>query len=272
MGHQSQTSSRLNSGIDATVAMAEQENFTSSADIFLQDEVSRLGSSPGLRSLPPNPTRDFLLLTWGPIVYRTFYAPDTKQLLQAFLRCLNDAVSRSLRQTLSGSEEQLHLLETTYASRVFSTKSRYDGINEEKVREAFHDYKVSLAIPAADLPSRLRVCLMVDKAVLSQFRGMLSKSGKLKKDADLGRSWVKLVEENFPDGRFGDRPYVATVERDESDGVGDYRNNRGEYHGWTMVALLALVEVLDGLRQMKYLVEYHREGRVYMGEGKWSSG
>jgi hypothetical protein len=33
----------------------------------------------GLRSLPPGPERDFLTLSWGPIVYRTSYAPETKR-------------------------------------------------------------------------------------------------------------------------------------------------------------------------------------------------
>lgn len=36
-----------------------------------------------------------------------------------------------------------------------------------------------------------------------------------------------------------------------------------------MVALGALVEVFEGLRQMKKLAEYHRQGQVYLGQGEW---
>jgi hypothetical protein len=67
--------------------------------------------------------------------------------------------------------------------------------------------------------------------------------------------------------RFGDDPYVTTRKEDnESAGAEKF----GEYRGWTKVALSALVEVFDGLRRMKHLVEYHREGQVYLGEGKWT--
>ncbi|KAJ5089232.1 hypothetical protein N7532_007916 [Penicillium argentinense] len=230
--------------------MAESESmtFTSPANEFLQQEVYRLGTSPGLRSLPPSPDRDFLVLTWGPIVYRTSYVPDSKRLLPVFLRCLNDA---------------------TYASKVFSLQDMYDGLDENGVREAFHDYKVSLAIPATELPSRLRACLMVDDGVLSHLRAILDIQSMAGQDADLGRCWVKVVENNFPDSRFSDKPYIANIDwSTNTDATGEYRGN---YHGWTMVALSALVEVFDGLRQMKCLVEYHREGRIYLGEGQWSA-
>lgn len=249
--------------------MAKPGNHTSPVDSFLQEEVYRLGSSPGLRSLPPSPTRDFLLLTWGPIVYRTCYEPDTKRLVQTFLRCLNDAISSSIRQTLSGSDEQLRRLEKTYTSKLFSVKAKYDGIDEDGVRNAFHNYKVSLEIPATDLPSRLRLCLMVDKQVLSQLTGTLNKAGKVRKNADMGRCWVKVVEENFPDDRFGDQPYIATMDtHHEPDGTGG-GDDEG-YDGWSMVALSALVEVFDGFRQGRCLIEYHCRGRVYQGGGKWS--
>lgn len=249
--------------------MTEPENFRSPANLFLQEEVYRLGSLPGLRSLPPGPSRDFLVLTWGPIIFRTSYAPETKRLLRVFLRCLNDTVSRSIHCTLPGSSDQIRLLEKTYASKVFSTQDLYDGIDEDGVRDAFHDFKVSLAMPATELPSRLRACLMVDDGVLSHLTGVVDMSVAAEKNPDIDRCWVKMVEENFPDSRFGDQPYVEALDlNDEADGIGD---NRGVYRGWTKVALSALVEVFDGLRQMKNLVEYHREGRVYLGEGKWSA-
>lgn len=249
--------------------MAEQETFSSPADIFLQQEVNRLGLSPGLRSLPPGPERDFLVLTWGPVIYRTSYVPESKRLLPVFLRCLNDAISRSLHRTLTGSEEQLRLLEKAYASKVFSAQDMYDSLDEAGVREAFHDYKVSLAFPATELPSRLRVCLMVDDGVLSHLRAILDISTMAGQNADLGRCWVKVIENNFPDSRFGDKPYVASLDWSKKvDGIGEHR---GRYHGWTIVSLSALVEVFNGLRQMKCLVEYHREGRIYLGRGKWSA-
>jgi hypothetical protein len=169
---------------------------------------------------------------------------------------------------MTGSPEQLRLVERTYTSKVFSARHTYDGISEEGVREAFRNFKASLAIPATELPSRLRMCLMVDEGVLSHMSSVLGASATPEKHADIGRCWVKVVEDNFPDARFGDQPYVASVDFNEINGAGDYR---GIYRGWTMVALSALVEVFDGLRQMKYLVEYHREGRVYLGEGKWST-
>lgn len=243
--------------------MAEPEYFRSTANLFLQHEVYRLGSIPGLRSQPHSPSRDFLILTWGPIIFRTSYAPETDRLFKVFLRCLNDAVSRAIHRTLAGSGEQLRLLEKTYASKVFSGQDLYDGLDENGIRDAFHDFKVSLALPVTDLPSRLRACLMVDDAVLSHLTGEVDMSAKVEKRADIDHCWVKIVEENFPDAQFGDRPYVEAV----TDGADD----RGVYKGWTKIALSALVEVFDGLRQKKSLIDYHREGSIYLGESKWST-
>jgi len=245
--------------------MPEYKHYTSPASEFLKEEVYRLGSSPGLRSLPPGPERDFLTLSWGPIVYRTSYAPETKRLLPVFLRSLNDSVSQSLPRTLTGSDEELHILKQTYSSKIFSSRDMYADMDEEAIRQVFHEFKVSLAISATELPSRLRVCLMVDDGVLSHLKNVLDSSSIVGGDADLGRCWVKVVEENFPDSRMCDHPQV------DINGVSDcVRKYRGSYPGWTMVALDALVEVFDGLRQMKALVDYHREGRVYLGEGDWS--
>jgi hypothetical protein len=170
---------------------------------------------------------------------------------------------------LTGSNDHIELLKRTYTSKLFSARDIYSDLDEDGVRDAFHEYKVSLAVPAAYLPSRLRVCLMVDHNVLSHLEDVLARSKNPGKDVGTDKCWVKVVEENFPDLRFGDDPYVAIGKEDnESDGVGEHR---GEYRGWTNVALSALVEVFDGLRQMKHLVEYHRESRVYLGEGKWTN-
>ncbi|CAI7677406.1 unnamed protein product [Penicillium pancosmium] len=242
------------------MADGDAATFTSPATLFLQQEVYRLGSSPGLRYLPPGSERDFIVLTWGPVIYRTSYVPESKRLLPVFLRLLNDAVS---------STEQVRLLEKAYASKVFSAQDMYDSLDEDRVRDAFHDYKVSLAMPVTELPSRLRACLMVDDEVLSHMRAILDISTMAGQNTDVGRCWVKVIEDNFPDARFGDKPYVASI--DESRKVGGTTEHQGKYHGWTMVSLSALLEVFDGLRQMKYLVEYHREGRIYLGEGKWSA-
>ena len=240
---------------------------TSPASVFLREEVYRLGALPGLRSLPPGPERDFITLSWGPIVYRTSYSPESKRLLPVFMRYLNHSVSRALRRTLTGSDEEIEILTETYSSKIFNSRDMFGNLNEEEIRQVFHDFKVSLAIPEIELPSRLRVCLMLDDAAFSHLKCVLDRSSKAERDADVGECWVKVVEENFPDSRIDDHPLTTS----DIEGVSGYvRENSGDYHGWTIVALNALVEIFDGLRQMKPLVEYHREGRVYLGEGKWS--
>ncbi|KAJ5259379.1 hypothetical protein N7478_012360 [Penicillium angulare] len=203
--------------------MPEPNQFTSPAHIFLEEEVYRLGTSPGLRSLPPGPSRDFVVMSWGPIIYRTCYKSDTKHLLPNFLRYLNDAISRSLGQTLTGSEEQLQILIKTYSSKLFSAHEHYADLNEDGVRQAFHDYKVTLSIPATELPSRLRACLMVDDAVFSQLKAISDLCSTMGKDMDLSRCWVKVVEDNFPDLRLGERPYVVKSTKDKFDGEDDFR-------------------------------------------------
>ncbi|KAJ6019269.1 hypothetical protein N7499_009567 [Penicillium canescens] len=249
--------------------MSESNHYASSASTFLEEEVYRLASSPGLRSLPPGPERDFLTLTWGPVVYRTSYAPESKRLLPVLLRSLNDSVCQSLHRVMTGSDEEIRILTQTFASKIFSSRDMYADLDEDAVRQVFHDFKVSLAIPETELPSRLRVCLMIDDAVLSHLKGVLDMGSLRKGDAGAGRSWVKVVEENFPDSRLDDHPHVDGI---DTSGMSRYmKNTRGSYHGWTMVALDALVEVFDGLRQLRGLVEYHQEGKAYLGEGQWSA-
>jgi hypothetical protein len=246
----------------------EPTQYTSPANVFLEEEVYQLGSCPGVRSLPPGAERDFLTLSWGPIVYRTSYAPETKRLLPVFLRCLNFAVNRSLHQTLIGSNEEIQTLRSTYSSRLFNARDRYADMDVEAVRRVFHEFKAWLGLPETELPSRLRICLVVDDEVLSHLKGVLDLSSMAEKDANIGGCWVKVVEENFPDSRMDDQPHAIDVKLESSSCMREYR---GTYHGWTKVALNALVEVFDGLRQMKRLIDYHREGRVYLGEGRWSS-
>ncbi|KAF7164460.1 hypothetical protein CNMCM5623_009007 [Aspergillus felis] len=215
--------------------------------MFLQKEVYRLGSEPGLRSLPPGPERDFLTLTWGPIVYRTTYAPDSQRLIPIFLRALNEEIQKALSRCLPGSPEQIHLLETTYASKVFNSQEEYHGVDEETVQGAFHDWKVALALPAIELPVRLRMCLMIDDGVLSRLATTVDMSSMVEKDADYSSCPVKVIEENFPD-----------LHRRDS------KPTKEDYPGWTKVALSALVEVYDGLRRGRSLEDYHKSGQVYL--------
>ncbi|OQE38632.1 hypothetical protein PENCOP_c008G07262 [Penicillium coprophilum] len=182
--------------------MPVHQHHTSPASVFLKEEVYRLGALPGVRSLPPGPERDFLALSWGPIIYRTSYAPETKRLLPVFLRYLNNSVHRALRRTFTGSDEEIESLTTTYSSKVFSSPEIYAKLNEESIRQAFHDFKVSLGLPETELPSRLRICLMLDDEVLAHLKCVLDLSSMAEEDADVGGCWVKVVEENFPDSRM----------------------------------------------------------------------
>lgn len=218
---------------------------------FLQTEVSRLGSQPGLRSLPPGPERDFLTLTWGPIIYRTTYSKESNRTLPIFLRALNEAIRAGLHR-LPGTENQIHALEASFASRVFSVQNRYEGASEVEVRAIFHNWKVSLALPSIELPIRLRLCLVVDEVVLSSFGKANDVATQQERAPDYLRCLVKIIEENFPD----------LYRRDSNPAV-------GSYPGWTTVALSALVEVYDGLRQGKELRCYHRPDSIYVGNEEW---
>jgi hypothetical protein len=220
---------------------------------FLHTEVSRLGAQPGLRSLPPGPERDFLTLTWGPIVYRTTYAPESHRLLPLFLRALNEAIQTALHR-LPGTREEIHLLEKTYASKVFSAQDQYQDVGEDVIRQIFHDWKVSLALPSIELPVRLRLCLIVDDAVLASFAKQVDLAAKEGQDAHTSGCPIKVLEENFPDSH----------RRDSNPAV-------GSFPGWTTVALSSLVEVYDGLREGKGLMKYHSPGSVYMGGGDWKA-
>ncbi|KAK1146976.1 hypothetical protein N8T08_002304 [Aspergillus melleus] len=224
----------------------------SAASRFLQSEVYRLGAQPGLRSLPQSPERDFLTLTWGPIIYRTTYAPESDRLLPIFLRALNDETQQALPRCLSGTPKQIHLLETTYASKVFSIENSYEGADEATIRKAFRQWKIALALPSFELPVRLRICLIVDDVVLASLTKRMNAAVSEDKDRDFSRCPVKVVEENFPD----------KVRKNSNPAV-------GPYPGWTTVVLSSLVEVYNGLRHGNGLVEYHQPGRIYTGNGQW---
>lgn len=226
-------------------------DFYSPANLFLQSEVYRLGNEPGLRHLPPNPERDFLTLTWGPIVYRTTYVPESNQLMPLFLRGLNDQIREALPRDLPGNQKQMDMLERTYASKVFSDRDAYDNADERTIREAFRSWKISLALPSIELPARLRFCLVIDDASLSKLTTVRDDARLAEKEADVSSCPIKIIEENYPDA------HRRSV------------NELLDYPGWTSIALSALVEVYDGLRQGKGLAEYHRQGRTYMGNSKW---
>lgn len=227
-------------------------DFHSPANLFLQREVYRLGNEPGLRHRPQNPERDFLTLTWGPIVYRTTYVPESKQLLPLFLRGLNDQIRGALPKVLPGNAKQVDMLERTYASKVFSDQGAYENADEQTIREAFRSWKVSLALPSIELPARLRFCLMIDDASLSSLMTAWDDARLAEKEADVSACPVKVIEENYPDAR---RQSVQDA---------------WDYPGWTSIALSALVEVYDGLRQGKSLADYHRLGCTYTGNSQWA--
>ncbi|KAJ5226346.1 hypothetical protein N7468_007571 [Penicillium chermesinum] len=121
--------------------------------------------------------------------------------------------------------------------------------------------RCSLALPTTDLPGRMRSCLMVDEEVLAKSAKALGKHKIKGRTPDPAQVWVKVVEDNFPDGRFREQPFVTSAPGAE--------DTFAHYRGSTMIAVSALVEVFDGLRQGKYLAEYHRRGQVYIGEGNW---
>ncbi|PYH45695.1 uncharacterized protein BP01DRAFT_356327 [Aspergillus saccharolyticus JOP 1030-1] len=252
------------------------------ASNFLATEIYNIGAQPGIRSLPPSPERDFLVLTWGPVVYRTTYSPLSDQLLPLFLRVLSTEVQAAIPRCLPGTRKQLLLLETNYACKVFSDEKQYGHADIGAVRRAFHNWKrAELALPVMELPTRLRVCLVVDEGVVEELAGMVRRrehmvdgeteegemimddgeketDGEFESESESGSSYyarcpVIMVEENFPDRRRRDS--------NPADGV---------YPGWTKVALSTVVEVLDGLRFGNGLSRYHRPGKVYLGEDRWS--
>ncbi|OJJ74233.1 hypothetical protein ASPBRDRAFT_39347 [Aspergillus brasiliensis CBS 101740] len=228
----------------------KEDKDPSPASTFLHTELYHTASQPGLRSLPPSPSRDFLTLTWGPIIYRTTYAPSSNKLLSNFLHSLNTEIHNAIPRVLPGNSSHIRLLESTYAAKVFSGEKLYGDKSVEEIRRIFHDWKrVELALPAVELPVRLRVCLVVDKGVLDRFQGTVDGEG-----SEGGGGWcpVIMVEENFPDCRRKD-----SNPADEG------------FPGWTWVALRAVVEVFDGLRGAGGLRKYHREGKVYFGDGSW---
>ncbi|RJE19507.1 hypothetical protein PHISCL_08149 [Aspergillus sclerotialis] len=230
-------------------------DYYSAANIFLQKEVYRLGVERGLRSRPPGRERDFLTQTWGPIVYCTTYAPpDSERLILHFLDALNNEIVNSISRTLPGSKEQERMIQRTYASKAFYDKALFDSLNEDAIRDSFHDWKVFLEIPTIELPTRLRICLLIDDSILARFREKVDLAMAVVKDADLSTCPIKVVEENFPD----------QINRDS------VVNKSYSYPGWTSVVLRSLLEVFNGLSSGCRLEQYHRQGRTYLGNGEWS--
>ena len=155
---------------------------------------------------------------------------------------------------LQGSPEQLSQLEQCYSSKVVGSQETMHQVDEMVVREIFRDWKIALAIPVIELPVRLRMCLVVDDGVLATMTGMVNEASRKIENADLSRCPVKVLEENHLDSR--------------NDGLSS--SSEGEYPGWTTVTLGALVEVYDGLGQGKCLIDYHKPGRTYFGDGRWT--
>lgn len=235
-------------------ANPEPSTYHSPANIFLQNEVYRLGVVPGLRSRPQGPERDFLTQTWGPIVYCISYeAPDAERLIPEFLDAINNEIVNSIPDTLPGSAEQHRLIQKTYASKAFSDRELYQASDENAVREYFRDWKVFLSFPSIELPTRMRMCLMIDDNVLSYYKEKVDLASAVEKNAYLSMCRVKAVEENFPSSGYGDSGFHMSE----------------SYAGWTLLALRSLLEVLHGLSMGKRLGDYHRPGKTYLGNGEW---
>lgn len=176
------------------------ESFNSPANKFLQSQVYSLGEHRSLTDLPPGPERDFLTLTWGPLVFRTTYAPGSDRLFPLFLRVMNEAFRQAL-PSLDGSPEQLDMLQRTYSSKVFQENGLYADADPNTIREAFRDWKISLGLPRMSLPVRLRMCLMVDDESLADFTDVIDLSSSGKMGVDHSRCRVKLVESLYPQER-----------------------------------------------------------------------
>jgi hypothetical protein len=223
--------------------MTMSASWTSPANDFLHRQVFRLGEERGLTALPPGPDRDFLTLTWGPVVFRTTYAPDSDRLFPLFLRALNDEVRKGL-PILDGTPDQRAMLERTYASKVFTSSVLYDSADQNTVREAFRDWKLSLALPRMNLPVRLKMCLMVDDACLADFTRVLDTSASVEGQSDFSDCRVIVIESLYPQ------------ETTDFDGQ--------SYPGWTTVTLSSLMEVYAGLQDQR-LSAFYEGGRVFKG-------
>ncbi|KAL1962560.1 hypothetical protein VTN77DRAFT_9435 [Rasamsonia byssochlamydoides] len=220
--------------------------WTTPANNFLHQQVYRLGEERGLTAQPPGADRDFLTLTWGPIVFRTTYAPDSDRLFPLFLRALNDEVRKSL-PILDGTPDQRAMLERTYASKVFTSSLLYANADQDTVREAFRDWKLSLDLPRMNLPVRLRMCLMVDDACLADFTRVLDTSASVEGQSDFSGCRIIAIESLYPqeqtDFSPGDNP---------------------SYRGWTTVTLSSLMEVYTGLQHQR-LSAFYQDGRIFKG-------
>lgn len=230
-------------------------DYYSAANTFLQKEVYRLGVERELRSRPPGPERDFLTQTWGPVVYCTTYAPpDSERVILHFLDALNNEIVNSIPKTLPGSPHQEHMIKKTYATKAFCDRALFDSLSADDIRESFHDWKVFLGIPTIIIPTRLKVCLLIDDIVLANFREKIDVAMAFVRDADLSMCPVKVVEDNFPD-----QNHRNSVDK-----------NSDNYPGWISVVLRSVLEVFTGLSSGCRLEDYHRPGRTYLGNGEWN--
>ena len=176
------------------------QSFNYSANSFLQSQVYSLGEHRGLTDLPSGPERDFLTLTWGPLVFRATYAPGSDRLFPLFLRVMNDAFREAL-PSLDGTPEQLTMLQRTYASKVFQENGLYADADPDTIREAFRDWKIALGLPRMNLPVRLRMCLMVDDQSLADFTEAIDTSSSQEMGIDHSKCRVKIVESLYPQER-----------------------------------------------------------------------
>lgn len=236
---------------------SEPTSWLSKASHFLHREVQRNIEEPGLKSLPQGPERDFLLLTWGPVVYRTTYAPDSDRLFPLFLRALNDEVRKSVSKRIDGTPEHIYTMEQSYSSKVISDRNQLDNADEDTVRDAFRVWKRSLGLTrltSAELPVRLKICLKVDDHCLANFTSVLDQQASEEAEADYSKCQVKVVEDML-------------AEREQP----NYKEPE-DYPGWTTITFSSFVEVYDSLHQGKRLSTFYNNGMVYMGRGEWTTG
>lgn len=238
--------------LEEAMSVSRTPGFNTPANNFLHSEVYRLSTEPGLGRLPQSADRDFVTMTWGPIVFQTTYAPESQEMLRVFLRALNEEIHKVLPQVLDGSPRQIDMLQQTYASKVFSDQGAYENATEEAIRAAFHDWKCSFAQRAFSLPSRLKFCLIVDDVVLENFTAAVNHGMLTGNDAGVSSCPIKMVEEQYPDNEQQQQQQQASNA------------------WWTSVTLGALLEVYNSMRQGCRLSVFHRDGHIYLGNGQWA--
>lgn len=171
--------------------------------------------------------------------------------MPVYLRALNEEIQKAVPRHLQGSPEQMLLLQRTYASKVFSDRDVYDNADIDTVRQAFHDWKVSLGLPTMDLPIRLKFCLLIDDGCLATLAFVTDQSASVETQAEFSAVRVIIIEEDHP-------------QKDKHTELWP-----DSYPGWIAVSLAALVELYVALDRQKRLLDYYKKDEMYKGNGEW---